>query len=396
MPIPSPFHQRTRALCESYRWKDWAGYYAVCSYDTTHDKEYFAFRESTGLLDVTPLYKYEVWGSDAEALLSRMMVRDVGKLAVGRVGYTAWCDDAGKMVDDGTVTRLDEDYYRVTAADPTFHWLERLANGMEVTIEDSSRRLGALAVQGPTSREVLKQVTDIDLDALRFFAAARGSLDGRGVWITRTGFTGDLGYEVWCENDDALPVWDALIDAGGAFGLRPAGLDALDMTRIEAGFILLGCDYFSAPKVVLESRKSTPYELGLGWMVHLDRDPFVGQAALRREKAAGSTWSFVGLELDWPELERLYDRHGLPPRLPTAASRHPLPVYLGDEQVGQATSHTFSPILKQAIALASVEAEHGAAGTRLEIEHTVEFERHRVTATVRSLPFFDPERKRKP
>lgn len=396
MPIPSPFHDRTRALCESYRWKDWAGYYAVCSYDSTHDKEYFAFRESAGLLDVTPLYKYEVWGRDAEALLSRMMVRDVGKLRVGRVGYTAWCDDAGKMVDDGTVARLDEDYYRVTAADPTFHWLERLAASLEVTIEDSSRRLAALAVQGPTSRDVLRRVTDVDLDALRFFGAASGSLDGCEVWITRTGYTGDLGYEVWCESADALTVWDALVDAGRPFGLRPAGLDALDMTRIEAGFILLGCDYFSAPKVVLESRKSTPYELGLGWMVHLERDPFVGQAALAREKAQGSKWAFVGLELDWTEVEALYDDHGLPPRLPAEASRLPLPVYLGDEQVGQATSHTFSPILKRAIALASIDAAHTAAGTRLAIEHTVEFARHRVGATVRRLPFFDPERKRRP
>ena len=396
MPIPSPFHERTRALCESYRWKDWAGYYAVCSYDHSHEKEYFAFRESAGLLDVTPLYKYEVAGPDAEALLCRMMVRDIAKLRVGRVTYCCWCDDEGKVVDDGTVTRLDEDRYRVTAADPTLHWLTRLGRSFDVEIADSSARLGALALQGPTSRDVLRDATDVDADGLKFFRVAPGRPSASPVSLHRTGYTGDLGYEIWCENADALAVWDTLMDAGRPHGIRPAGLDALDLTRIEAGFIMLGVDYFSAPKVVLESRKSTPYELGLGWTVQLERDPFLGQAALRREKAEGSKWALVGLELSWEELETLYDGYGLPPSLPAEARRDPLPVYLGDRQVGQATSHAWSPILKKGIALASVLSEHSEPGTRLAIEHTVEFERRRVTATVRRTPFFDPERKRKP
>jgi aminomethyltransferase len=396
MPIPSPFHARTGALCTSFRWKDWAGYAAVCSYDTTHDREYFAFRESAGLLDVTPLYKYEVQGPDAAALLSRMMVRDVGKLKVGRMAYTCWCDDAGKVIDDGTVARLDEDHYRVTAADPTYHWLRTVGRGFRATIEDSSARLAALALQGPNSREILRAASDADMDALKFFGIVRARLDGLDVWISRTGYTGDLGYEVWVENAGALRLWDALVAAGRPYGIEPAGLDALDVTRIEAGFVLLGVDYFSAPKVVLEARKSTPDELGLGWVVDLAHSPWLGRDAVAAERARGSAWKLVGLEVGWEALERLYEGYGLPPALPTQARRDALPVYDGERQVGQVTSHTWSPILKKYVALASVVASHAGKGSRLEMEHTVEYERRRVPATVVDTPFFDPPRKRKP
>jgi len=396
MPVPSPFHERTAPLCRSYRWKDWAGYAAVCSYDTTHDREYFAFRETAGLLDVSPLFKYEVEGPDAAALLARMMVRDVGKLGVGRVGYSCWCDDAGKVVDDGTVTRLEELRFRVTAADPTLHWLQAVGRGFRATVEDSSARLAALALQGPTSREILRAASDADMDALRFFGATRARIDALDVWITRTGYTGDLGYEVWVERAGALPLWDALMAAGKPWGIEPAGLDALDVARIEAGFILLGIDYYSAPKVVLEARKSSPFEIGLGWTVHLDRGPFVGRDALLAESARGSAWSLVGLEVSWEALETLYESYGLPPSLPATARRDGLPVYSGGKQVGKVTSHTWSPLLKKYVALASVLSTHAAEGRVLEMEHTVEFERRRVPARVVPTPFFDPERKRKP
>lgn len=402
MPIPSPFHERTQALCTSYRWKDWAGHYAVASYDTCHDREYFAFREAAGLLDVTPLFKYEVHGPDAAALLSRMTVREVGKLAVGRVSYCCWCDDQGKVIDDGTISRLDEEAYRLTAADPTYDWLVRLARGYDVTVEDSTHRLAALAVQGPTAREVLRSAGVEAIDELRFFGVARARLDGLEVWVSRTGYTGDLGYEVWVEAEQALTLWDALMAAGRPHGLEPAGLDALDMTRVEAGFVMLGVDYYSALKVVVESRKSTPYEIGLGWTVKLEREPFLGQAALAAEAARGPAWRLVGLEASWEELEALYDRYGLPPSLPARASREPLPVYAEGTyggrgpQVGRATSHTWSPILKRSIALASVQAPFARTGTKLQLEHTVEWERHTVTATVVETPFFNPERKRKP
>ncbi|HKV12900.1 MAG TPA: aminomethyltransferase family protein [Thermoanaerobaculia bacterium] len=398
MPIPTPFHERTQALCTSYRWKDWAGYCAVCSYDTSHEREYFAFRESAGLLDVTPLYKYEVSGPDAAALLGRMMVRDVSKLKVGRVAYTCWCDDEGKVIDDGTVSRLDEDYFRVTAADPTFYWLQAVGRGLDVKIEDSSTRLAALALQGPTSRAILRGATggSPQVETLKFFGVTRSEIDGIPVWVSRTGYTGDLGYEVWVENGQALAIWDALLAAGKPHGIEPAGLDALDVTRIEAGFVLLGVDYYSSKKVVLESRKSTPHELGFGWMVDLDRN-FIGRDAIAAEMKRGSIWHLVGLEVSWSELEALYAGFNLPPSLPVTASREGLPVYAEDgRQVGQATSHTWSPLLKKYLAIASVRAGSEAKGTKLQIEHTVEYERRRVTAIVAQPPFYDPERKRKP
>ncbi len=398
MPIPSPFHERTQSLCTSYRWKDWAGYCAVSSYDTTHEREYFAFRESAGLLDVTPLYKYEVSGPDAQALLTRMMVRDVSKLKVGRVAYSCWCDDDGKVIDDGTVSRLGETHFRVTAADPTLHWLHALSRGFDVTIEDSSARLAALALQGPTSRNILRDASDADMDALKFFGVTRAKIAERiPVWISRTGYTGDLGYEVWSEREDALAVWDALMAAGQRHGIEPAGLDALDVVRIEAGFILLAVDYFSSHKVVLESRKSTPLELGFGWMVDLERGNFIGRDAIAAEMKRGSGWHLVGLEVSWEELEALYGSFNLPPSLPATARRDALPVYDDNgRQVGQATSHTWSPLLKKYLAIGSVRPGSEAKGTKLQIEHTVEYERRKVTATVAPLPFFDPERKRKP
>ncbi|MBI4821335.1 MAG: aminomethyl transferase family protein [Deltaproteobacteria bacterium] len=396
MPIPSPFHERTAPLNTSQRWKDWAGFYAACAFGPSIDREYFAFRHTAGLIDVTPLYKYEVRGKDAAAMLSRMMVRNVAELRVGRVGYTCWCDDAGRVIDDGTVARLEEDHFRVTAADPTYYWLAKLSRGYEVDLEDSTETLAALALQGPMSREILRRVCDADLDTLKFFGITRANLDGKRVFVSRTGYTGDLGYEVWVDAREALAVWDAIMAAGRTFGVEPTGLDALDVTRIEAGFIMLDVDYHGAHKVVQDPRKSSPYEIGLGWTIASQRGPFVGKSALAAEARDGSKWQLVGLELSWEQLESLYESHGLPPNLPTRASREPIPVYADKKQVGRATSHTWSPILKKSIALASVHAPYAKPGTKLEIEHTVEFERRRVPAVVTKTPFFDPERKRKP
>lgn len=395
VPIPSPFHARTSARCRSLRWKDWAGYHAVCSYQECHEREYFALRHAAGLLDVTPLFKYEINGPDAEAFLSRVMVKDIGKLGVGRVSYLCWCDEDGKVLDDGTVARFAEDSFRVTAAEPSLAWFLRNARGFDVTIEDSTDRIAAVSLQGPNARDVLKQVTDADLDGLGYFRLAPARVEGFDATITRTGYTGDLGYEVWVQNEHAVGLWDALVATGASFGLEPAGLDALDVTRVEAGFIMNGVDYFSANHCEIESRKSTPYEIGLGWTVDLDRDRFNGQAALVAEKARGVAWRFVGLEVDWDEYEALFARHGLPPSVPSGAWRTAVPVYtVRGTQVGQATSGAWSPVLKKNLALASVKSAHAAVDTRLEIEITVEYVRERVTATVRKKPFFDPPRKK--
>jgi aminomethyltransferase len=395
MPIPSPFHPRTSKLCTSLRWKDWSGYHAVCSYDTCHEREYFAFRHAAALMDVTPLHKYEVTGPDAAAFLGRVMVRNIPKLQLGQVTYCCWCDDAGKLLDDGTVWRLDENAYRVTAAEPNLHWLRQNARGYDVSIEDSTARIAAVSLQGPNSRTVLRQVTGADLDGLRFFRLTPATIDGFDAVITRTGYSGDLGFEVWVDNDDAIDLWDALMSAGRPYGIQPAGLDALDVCRVEAGFIMNGVDYYSANHCLIESRKSTPYEAGLGWTVSLDRDPFNGQAALRREKTHGPARQFVGLEIDWDELEALHAKYGLPPEICSEAWRDPVPVYatLG-RQVGQATSGAWSPILKKNLALATVRSSHANVGQTLQIETTVEFVRHRIKATVVETPFFDVPRKR--
>lgn len=396
MPRPTPFHPRTSQLCTSLFYKEWAGYYTVRSYDTCHEREYFAIRHAAGLIDVTALYKYDVTGSDAAEFLTYVMSRDIRKLRPGRMTYLCWCDDDGKVVDDGTCGRLDENLYRVTAAEPTYSWFLRHSDGFDVDIRDRSRDVGALALQGPTSRDILRVASDADMDSLKFFGITAANIAGAGVMISRTGYTGDLGYEIWVEADDAVGVYDAIMEAGRAFRILPAGLDAMDVARVEAGFIMNGVDYYSAHQCPIESRKSSPYEIGLGWTVKLDREPFIGQAALRAEKRRGSPLSYVGLVCDWDQLERLCAAVGLPPQVHGGAWREPVPVYdaAGDRQVGKAMCGAWSPTLKKLLALASVDAGLAEPGTQLRIEHTVEYERHTIGAVVTPTPFFDPPRKR--
>lgn len=395
MPRPTPFHPRTSTLCTSLRWKDWAGYYAVCSYDVYHEREYFALRHAAGLIDVTPLFKYDVRGPGSAAFLARVMVRDVTRLKPGQVAYTCWCDEAGRMLDDGTVWRFDEAHFRVTSAEPALHWLARNATGFDVTIDDVSDRVAALSLQGPAARRVLAQVAGAPVESLRYFRLTSARIDGFEATITRTGYTGDLGYEIWVRNEDALTLWDRLLEAGRPFGLIPAALDAMDMTRVEAGFILNGVDYYPASRCLIERRKSTPYELDLGWMVHLDREPFNGQAALRAEQRRGPARRFVCLEIDWDEYEALFAEHGLPPEVSPRAWRSAVPVYAeSGAQAGYATSGTWSPTLKKNLALATVQAAFAQPGTVLRFEVTVEYARRTVKATVVPKPAFDPPRKK--
>lgn len=395
MPVPTPFHPRTSALCESLRWKDWAGYHAVCFYGDHHEPEYHAVRQAAGLLDVTPLYKVLVSGPDATEFLAFVSARDTSRLQQGQVGYGCWCNEEGQVLDDGTVTRWDDQHYRVTTADPSAAHFRSFAKGFDVTIEDVTDQVASLAVQGPASRAILAACCEGGIEDLKFFWSTSVRLAGVDLEVTRTGYTGDLGYELWMPNDHALTVWDALIEAGEPHGMLPIGLNALDVCRIEAGFILLGVDYYSARRCMAQSQVSTPYELGLGWSVHLkNRGPFVGHEALRKEKAEGSAWRLVALDIDWDELESLFDEEGLPPCVPMEAWRTAVPVYSGNRQIGRATSGVFSPLLKKNIALASVKMPHGSLGEKVSIETTVEFRRRRVTATVVDRPCFDPERKR--
>jgi len=378
------------------RWKEWSGYFAVCSYDIGHEREYHSFRHAAGMIDVTPLFKYDIRGKDACSFLCRIMARNIAKLKHKQVTYLCWCDDEGKVVDDGTVSHLDENYYRVTSADPSLHWFLRHTRGFDVTIEDVSDKLTAVAVQGPNARKVLNAVSDANMDALKFFHLTHARLDG-GIEaiISRTGYTGDLGYEIWVDNADALNMWDAVMDAGRVHGLEAAALDAMDVTRVEAGFIMNGVDYFSSLHSLIDSRKASPYELSLGWTVQLKRDPFIGQAALRKEKKAGPKRLFVGLEVDWVELERLFAKHGLPPEIPAGAWRSPVPVYdMGERLLVRPPSGAWSPLLKKNLALATIGARHGQIGNRVKFEITVEYERKTVSAAVVSKPFYDPEWKK--
>jgi glycine cleavage system T protein (aminomethyltransferase) len=393
MPIGTPLHERTFPLCESLNYREWSGYYTVSAYESHHEHEYNAIRNAAALIDVSPLFKYMVTGPDASRLVDRLITRDVSKMPVGQVFYTPWCDEHGKVIDDGTVSRLAEQTFRWTAADPSLRWFRQNAEGLNVQIEDVSEEVAALALQGPTSARLLRAVTKIDLDGLKYFRVTSGLIGGVLVDISRTGYTGDLGYEIWMPAAQALDVWDALMQGGEAFDIKPAGMLALDVARIEAGLLLIEVDFFSSRKAMIASQMYTPYELGMGRLVSPDKGRFIGQRALRAEHARGPARQIVGLEIDWNEVEKLYDAAGLAPAVAATASRVATPVYRNGRQVGKVTSTTWSPVLKRMIALASVDRPHFDEGTELQFEMTVEAVRHRVRAKVVKTPFFNPARK---
>jgi aminomethyltransferase len=396
VPIGTAVHQNALRLCESLNFREWSGYYAASVYETHHEHEYNAIRNAAAMIDVSPLFKYRISGGDATKFVNRVIARDINRVAVGRVIYCCWCDEQGKVIDDGTLSRLDENLYRWTAADPSMRWFHQNALGLDVKIEDISGQVAALAIQGPTSARLLKQVSDADIANLKYFQLTHETIAGVQVDISRTGYTGDLGYEIWMPWNDAPRVWDVLIEQGRQFDLHPAGMLALDVARIEAGLILIEVDYFSSKKALIESQKYSPYEIGLGRLVDLGKEHFIGRAALEEEHRRGPARLLAGLDINWDDVERLYDSLGLAPQVPSTASRVAVPVYRGGFQVGRATSTTWSPSLKRMIALASIRREHAVPGTELQMEVTVEAVRHKVRATTRELPFFNPARKTAP
>ncbi len=384
----TPFHARTSALCVSHAWRRWAGYVVASSYELSHEREYHSIRAAAALFDVSPLYKYAITGKDAAQLLDHVVTRSIQALKVGQVAYTPWCDAQGKVLDDGTVARLGEHSFRLTAAEPNLRWLQDNAAGLDVSIKDVSESMVALSLQGPASRAILG---DIELG---YFRLAESSIAGIPVTISRTGYTGDLGYEIWAPADQAIALWDALIDAGTPHGIMPAGMLALDVARIEAGLMLIDVDYVPARKALIDGQTSSPFELDLGWTVNLKKERFVGREALVAEAARDPQWRFVGIEIEWESLEAVYAEVGLATRLPPTAWRMSVPIYAGSEQAGYATSGGWSPLLKKYIALAHLRGPWIAPGTALEIEITVEHRRKRAVARVAKKPFFDPERKR--
>jgi aminomethyltransferase len=395
VPVGTAFHSRTLKLCESLNYREWSGYYTVSVYEVHHEHEYNAIRNSAALIDISPLFKYRVTGKDATRFVNRVIARDINKVAIDQVIYCCWCDTEGKVIDDGTITRLGENDYRWTAADPSLRWFEQNALALDVQIDDISEQTAALALQGPTSGRLLKAAaTDADITNLKYFRVTRGMIAGVPVDISRTGYTGDLGFEIWMPWKEAPKVWDELIKKGKAFDIHPAGMIALDIARIEAGLILIEVDYLSSKKALIPAQKYSPTEIGLSKLVDLKKENFVGRDALLREKKKhGPPRRLVGLEIDWNEVEALYDKIGMAPQVPSTASRAAVPVYHNGKHVGKATSTTWSPTLKKMIALACVNKEQSTLGSTLKMEMTVEAVRHTVSARVVALPFFNPPRK---
>jgi aminomethyltransferase len=394
VPVGTAFHERTLALCESLNFKEWSGYYTVGAYEMTHEHEYNAIRNSSALIDITPLFKYRITGKDATKFVNRVITRDINKVAVDQVIYCCWCDPEGKVIDDGTITRLGENDYRWTAADPSLRWFQQNALGLDVHIEDISEKVAALALQGPTSARLLNSAAEANIAGLKYFRVTHGKIAGVPVDISRTGYTGDLGFEIWVPWKGALKVFDELMNKGRSFDIHPAGMVALDIARIEAGLILIEVDYISSKRALIDEQRYTPGEIGLGKLVDLKKENFVGREALEREaKKGGPARQLVGLEVNWGEVEALYERIGMAPQVPATASRVAVPVYRARRQVGKATSTTWSPTLKRMIALASVGRESTALGSTLSMELTVEASRKTVSAKIVPLPFFNPPRK---
>jgi aminomethyltransferase len=394
--VGTPFHPRTAPLNRKLQWREWSGYFASSAYADALDIEYNAIREAAALIDVSPLYKYRVAGPDAVRLVDRVITRDATKLRVGQVYYTAWCDEHGAVIDDGTIHRLSDDAFRWTAADPQYRWLHQNAAGLDVEIEDVTESTAALALQGPRSRDVLEAATGGSFEDLRYFRRRPARIAGVEIDVSRTGYTGDLGYELWIPAEAATDVWDAVAVAGTAHGVRPAGMLALDVVRLEAGLILIEVDYTSSRHALSPEQVYSPFEIGLGRLVSLDKGDYVGKRALAAEqRAGGPARRLVGLVLDWSGIEAAFAEHGLPPAISPAVDRSPVPVFAeGRGRIGRVTSHGWSPILKQMLALASVPPAYERAGTRVDVEWSVEGQRGRVGATVVDLPFLDLPRKR--
>lgn len=403
MPRTSPFHPRLAALSRVGLWTSWAGYVVPPRFQPSVTFEYYAVRNAVAVFDTTPLFKYHIRGADAERLLARTFVRDIRTCPVGRAQYTAWCDPSGYVRQDGVVLRVGDDEYWLTSAEPTLRHLRATAREMgldDVRVEDVSFDFGILALQGPHAHDVLGRLTDAAAP-LRYFATTRATLAGRPVVISRTGYTGDLGYEIWVRSEDALTVWDALWAEGADFNLTPIGNTALKMARVEAGLLLMGADFHSARFAWVEAQKETPDELGWGWMLRgLDDDDrdFIGRTAIEAERRDSTTrWRTVGLGVDWGAYDDLYSEAGLVPPLHEVYSEETKSVYRrGDtpwDYAGYASSFLTSSLLKRPIGIAKVPLGLAAAGTEVDLEVQVVRRPQTVLARVERMPFYDPPRK---
>ena len=393
----TPFHERTSAANHTGLWSHWSGYLSAEKYQMADKFEYFAIRNTAGLIDTSPLYKYRIAGTDAERYLSGVLVRDIRRCRPGQAHYTLWSDDAGHVMEDGVILRLAADEYLLTAARPNHAYLEGLADGYSVEIEDVSEAYGAVALQGPYSKRILEQVAP-EIAGVGYFNLTPAKVGNSSVIVSRTGYTGDLGYEIWVERDDALAVWDHLVTASEGSGVLPCGQIALLLARIEAGLVLIDVDFHSARYAWNDDQRTTPLELGMGWMLrHLESDDraFIGRRAIEKEITENSShWKTVGILVDWEDWDRLHNSRGLIPPKDHTPEHGGMMLYDSEvNRIGYVSSFAYSPILQRHIGIGRVRPSNAGLGAKVSLEVTIDHRYDLVDSRVTRLPFFNPPRK---
>ncbi len=403
MPKTTPFHLRLKPLNRTQIWKNWSGYLVAPRYQYSETNEYYAIRNSVSLLDTSPLFKYRFSGPEANLLLTRAMVRNINSCASGQAQYTAWCNDAGFVVQDGVIMRITDSEFWLTSAEPSLRHFRNIARDMNLTnvsVEDISCEYGILAMQGPHAFNVIQQLTG-DAESLKYFHLVRTQIDHRSVVISRTGFTGDLGFEIWIQSNDAVPVWDAIMSAGSGFNITPIGTTALKMSRVEAGLLLLGVDFQSARFARVDAERETPIELGWKWMlgdINQDDREFVGRTAIQNEMANHtSRWTTTGLAVDWHDYERVHLNAGIAPPKHELYREATMSIYRRGTQewdyAGYASSFLFSSLLRKPLAIAKLPLELSNPGTEVDLEFPVIKKPQNILARVHSMPFYNPSRK---
>ena len=403
MPRTTPFQPRVESLNQTGLWKHWSGYRIAPQYQYSLNAEYYAIRNSVSLLDTSPLFKYRFAGSDAKKVLERAMARDIAGCGEGRAQYTCWCDSRGFVIQDGVVMQVAPGEYWLTAAEPTLRYFRTVARDLactDIQIDDVTHDYGILAVQGPHAHEVLSQLTDA-VTPLKYFAVTSADVAGCPVTISRTGYTGDLGYELWIRAGDALTVWDALVAAGKGHNLTPIGTTALKMARVEAGLLLMGADFHTSRFAWVDAQRETPSELGWNWMFRKlaeDGRDFIGRPAIEAEiEQRTSRWTTVGLAVDWNDYERVYNAAGVVPPRNEIYAESTMSIYRRGEKewdyAGYASSFFSSSLLRTPLAIAKLPLDLAKPGSEVDLEVTVIRRPENVLARVERMPFFSPPRK---
>ena len=379
--LETPFHERTYEACYNNDWYRWAGYKIAREYSNT-ELEYTAMRNTAGVLDITPMHKYDIKGADAIKFVDKLVTRNITEIKSGQVMYIIWCNEDGNVIDDGTVFCFDSNHLRIFCAERNLNWFSDTAIGFDVEVEDVSNTIAALAFQGPLSCKILNLLNVKNIENLKPFYFDNFDLNGCKVTISRTGFSGDLGYEIWCKNEDAISVWDSLFKFNRDYKVLPAGMNALEMVRVEAGFIQPNADFMSAEQALRPNRMRNPFELGMGWLVDLNKNYFTGKKNLVNLKKKTLTKKLVGLDIqgDKPAIGSvLYDKN--------------------KKEIGIVTAGMWSPSLKSNIAFGYVDKDHMKIGSKVfaEIYHPEELEYKKIWAecSVVKKQFFNPPRRHK-